>query len=112
MRIGPTSWRTVCSSRRWPGSPTARSGGCASSGGGLRGQRNGDLAPDLWNSLKTSRRADHTGEPGPIAVQIAGTEPGMMADAARYNVTVVRRSSTSIWAARPRRCATNGPVPR
>ncbi len=42
--------------------------------------------PDLWNSLKTSRRADHTGEPGPIAVQIAGTEPGMMADAARYNV--------------------------
>jgi hypothetical protein len=45
-------------------------------------------------------------------VQIAGTEPGMMADAARYNVDVVRRSSTSTWAARPRRCATNGPVPR
>ena len=42
--------------------------------------------PDLWNSLKTSRRANHDGEPGPIAVQIAGTEPGMMAQAARYNV--------------------------
>ena len=41
---------------------------------------------DLWDSLKTSRRADHTGEPGPIAVQIAGTEPQMMADAARYNI--------------------------
>ena len=41
---------------------------------------------DLWNSLKTSRRADHVGEPGPIAVQIAGTEAQMMADAARYNV--------------------------
>ncbi|MEN9320601.1 MAG: hypothetical protein RL039_414, partial [Pseudomonadota bacterium] len=26
---------------------------------------------DLWESLKTSRRADHAGEPGPIAVQIA-----------------------------------------
>ena len=42
--------------------------------------------PDLWNSLKTSRRANHDGEPGPIAVQIAGTEPEMMAQAARYNV--------------------------
>jgi tRNA-dihydrouridine synthase B len=41
---------------------------------------------DLWNSLKTSRRADHQGEPGPIAVQIAGTDPHDMADAARYNI--------------------------
>jgi tRNA-dihydrouridine synthase B len=42
--------------------------------------------PDLWDSLKTSRRANHAGEPGPIAVQIAGTEPQMMADAAAYNI--------------------------
>ena len=42
--------------------------------------------PDLWNTPKTARRANHDGEPGPIAVQIAGTEPGMMADAARYNI--------------------------
>jgi tRNA-dihydrouridine synthase B len=41
---------------------------------------------ELWNSLKTSRRADHQGEPGPIAVQIAGTEARMMAEAAVYNV--------------------------
>jgi len=41
---------------------------------------------ELWNSLKTSRRADHTGEPGPIAVQIAGTDAQMMAEAAAYNV--------------------------
>ncbi len=41
---------------------------------------------DLWASLKTSRRANHEGEPGPIAVQIAGTEAQMMADAARYNI--------------------------
>ena len=41
---------------------------------------------DLWNSLKTSRRADHAGEPGPIAVQIAGTDAAMMADAAVYNI--------------------------
>ena len=41
---------------------------------------------DLWNSLKTSRRANHEGEPGPIAVQIAGTEAAMMAEAAVYNV--------------------------
>jgi tRNA-dihydrouridine synthase B len=41
---------------------------------------------DLWNTLKTSRRANHEGEPGPIAVQIAGTEAQMMADAAVYNI--------------------------
>ncbi|MFY3386939.1 tRNA dihydrouridine synthase DusB [Paracidovorax sp. MALMAid1276] len=41
---------------------------------------------DLWNSLKTSRRANHDGEPGPIAVQIAGTDAPMMAEAAVYNV--------------------------
>ena len=41
---------------------------------------------DLWNTLKTSRRANHDGEPGPIAVQIAGTEPLMMAEAAAYNI--------------------------
>ena len=41
---------------------------------------------DLWNSLKTSRRADHTGEIAPISVQIAGTDAQMMADAARYNI--------------------------
>ncbi len=41
---------------------------------------------DLWNTLKTSRRANHEGEPGPIAVQIAGTEAAMMAEAALYNV--------------------------
>jgi len=42
--------------------------------------------PDLWGTLKTSRRANHEGEPGPIAVQIAGTEPGMMGEAAAYNI--------------------------
>ena len=42
--------------------------------------------PDLQDSLKTSRRANHEGEPGPIAVQIAGTDAQMMADAARYNI--------------------------
>ena len=41
---------------------------------------------DLWHTLKTSRRADHAGEPGPIAVQIAGTDASMMAEAARYNI--------------------------
>ena len=41
---------------------------------------------DLWNTLKTSRRANHDGEPGPIAVQIAGTDAQMMADAAAYNI--------------------------
>jgi tRNA-dihydrouridine synthase B len=42
--------------------------------------------PDLQDSLKTSRRANHEGEAAPIAVQIAGTDALMMADAARYNI--------------------------
>jgi tRNA-dihydrouridine synthase B len=42
--------------------------------------------PDLQDSLKTSRRANHDGEAAPIAVQIAGTDAAMMADAARYNI--------------------------
>ncbi len=41
---------------------------------------------DLWHSLKTSRRIDHSGEPGPIAVQIAGTDAAMLAEAAAYNI--------------------------
>ena len=41
---------------------------------------------DLWASLKTSRRADHDGEAAPIAVQIAGTDARMMAEAAAYNI--------------------------
>jgi len=40
----------------------------------------------LWGSEKTRRRADHTGEPEPRAVQIVGADPHMMAEAARYNV--------------------------
>ena len=41
---------------------------------------------DLWHSLKTSRRANHDGEVAPISVQIAGTDPQMMAEAAAYNI--------------------------
>jgi tRNA-dihydrouridine synthase B len=40
----------------------------------------------LWNSEKTLRRANHEGEVEPIAVQIAGADPRMLADAARLNV--------------------------
>ena len=40
----------------------------------------------LWGSEKTRRRANHEGEVDPISVQIAGADPQMMADAARYNV--------------------------
>lgn len=39
----------------------------------------------LWGSDKTRRRADHAGEDEPRVVQIAGADPLMMADAARYN---------------------------
>ncbi len=40
----------------------------------------------LYGSAKTRRRADHAGEVAPVSVQIAGADPQMMAQAARYNV--------------------------
>ena len=40
----------------------------------------------LWNTPKSVRRMDHTGEPSPRVVQIAGYDPSMMAEAARRNV--------------------------
>ncbi|MBH5329386.1 tRNA dihydrouridine synthase DusB [Eikenella sp. S3360] len=42
--------------------------------------------PELQNTRKTLSRADHSGESGVIAVQIAGSNPAQMAEAARYNV--------------------------
>src|SRR4051812_23877653 len=42
--------------------------------------------PELRNSRKTLLRMDHAGEPGPVSVQIAGADPAMLADAARFNV--------------------------
>lgn len=40
----------------------------------------------LYGSTKTQRRANHEGEVDPISVQIAGADPQMMAEAARFNV--------------------------
>jgi len=42
--------------------------------------------PRLWASEKTMRRIDHAGERAPVAVQLAGADPAMLAEAARFNV--------------------------
>ena len=42
--------------------------------------------PRLWKTKKSLLRMDHEGEPDPIGVQIAGADPAVLADAARYNV--------------------------
>ncbi|MCX7033304.1 MAG: tRNA dihydrouridine synthase DusB [Arenimonas sp.] len=42
--------------------------------------------PKLWHTSKSQHRMDHDGEPDPISVQIAGTVPEVLAEAARYNV--------------------------
>ncbi|MFA7241389.1 MAG: tRNA dihydrouridine synthase DusB [Sulfuricellaceae bacterium] len=39
----------------------------------------------LYGSAKTQRRARHIGEPGPVSVQIVGSDPLMLAEAAKYN---------------------------
>jgi tRNA-dihydrouridine synthase B len=42
--------------------------------------------PRLWASEKTMRRLNHDGERAPVAVQLAGADPLMLAEAARFNV--------------------------
>lgn len=42
--------------------------------------------PRLWDSVKTARRLNHEGEPDPVAVQIAGADPDMLAEAAVFNI--------------------------
>jgi tRNA-dihydrouridine synthase B len=42
--------------------------------------------PGLLHSRTTRKRLDHQGEDGPIHIQIAGSDPRMMADAARHAV--------------------------
>jgi tRNA-dihydrouridine synthase B len=42
--------------------------------------------PRVRASGKTSRRLDHDGEAAPVAVQLVGSDPSTLADAARYNV--------------------------
>jgi tRNA-dihydrouridine synthase B len=42
--------------------------------------------PRLWQTRKSIKRMDHAGEPEPVSVQIAGYDPTMLAEAARFNV--------------------------
>ena len=59
---------------------------CRTMGAGLVVSEMVTSEPHLLNSDKTRLRMDHEGEVGPISVQIAGTEPEKMANAAKYNV--------------------------
>ncbi|MDX9739690.1 MAG: tRNA dihydrouridine synthase DusB [Gammaproteobacteria bacterium] len=59
---------------------------CRSLGAGLAVSEMVSCNSLLWGSEKTRRRADHEGENEPRSVQIAGADPAMMAEAARYNV--------------------------
>jgi tRNA-dihydrouridine synthase B len=42
--------------------------------------------PKLWETEKSTRRTNHEGEMEPKAVQIAGADPKMLAECAKYNV--------------------------
>ena len=42
--------------------------------------------PRFWHTPKSLHRMDHAGEPAPVGVQIAGTDPAQLANAARHNV--------------------------
>ncbi len=59
---------------------------CKQLGAGLAMSEMTISDPRFWRTEKSLRRMDHEGEPAPVGVQIAGTEPAMLAEAARYNV--------------------------
>lgn len=59
---------------------------CRQQGAGLAISEMVTSDTSLWHSRKSRQRLDHRGETGPIAVQIAGADPQMMAEAARQNV--------------------------
>ena len=59
---------------------------CKRFGAGLAVSEMVSARPELRETRKSRLRTDHAGEVEPIAVQIAGADPGMLADAARYNV--------------------------
>jgi tRNA-dihydrouridine synthase B len=59
---------------------------CKRLGAGLAVSEMTSADPRLWHTQKSRLRMDHSGEPEPISVQIAGYDPQMLADAARFNV--------------------------
>src|SRR3546814_6710208 len=59
---------------------------CKRLGAGLAMSEMTTSDPRFWNTEKSLRRMDHVDEPDPVGVQIAGTIPQVMADAARHNV--------------------------
>ena len=59
---------------------------CKKLGAGLAVSEMTTSDPRLWTTRKSLKRMDHAGEPDPVSVQIAGYDPAMLADAARYNV--------------------------
>lgn len=58
---------------------------CKRLGAGLATTEMTTSDPKLWTTRKSLHRMDHAGEPEPVSVQIAGYDPAMLADAARYN---------------------------
>jgi tRNA-dihydrouridine synthase B len=59
---------------------------CKRLGAGLAVSEMTTADPTLWHTRKSLHRMDHAGEPEPVSVQIAGYDPAMLAEAARFNV--------------------------
>jgi tRNA-dihydrouridine synthase B len=59
---------------------------CKRLGAGLCVSEMTTSEPRLWHTSKSTHRMDHVGEPAPVSVQIAGTDPVVLAEAARWNV--------------------------
>lgn len=87
MRIGPYSLRNLLVLAPMAGvtdRPFRQL--CKTLGAGMAVSEMTTSRTELRDSLKSRRRRDHEGEVEPRIVQIAGAEPAMMAEAARFNV--------------------------
>ena len=59
---------------------------CRRLGAGLAVAEMAHADPKLRDTEKSRTRRDHQGEPGPIAVQLAGSDPQLLAEAALWNI--------------------------
>ncbi|XNM57621.1 tRNA-dihydrouridine synthase [Escherichia coli] len=86
MRIGQYQLRNRLIAAPMAGVQTDLFGRCAQMGAGLTDPPMMSCNPQVWESDKSRLRMVHIDQPGIRTVQIAGSDPKEMADAARINV--------------------------
>ena len=100
MRIGQYQLRNRLIAAPMAGITDRLFGRCVRDGSRIDSIEMMSSNPQVWESDKSRLRMVHIDEPGIRTVQIAGSDPKEMADAARINVESGARLLISIWVAR------------